>query len=71
MPNLAIDSERGGAIAIVHPDHSVDVYDVPENSIINIATQRGFGVATQVSNSVSLADADSQVNTQLAQKSAE
>jgi len=60
-----IQSEQGAIVAVVHLDHTVDVYQIPPSGTITIQPQTGFGNVVKTSSSVSKADAETDIDTQL------
>lgn len=66
-PFVISTSDQGASIALVHLDHTVDVYQIPPGASITIQPQAGFGSVTQTASSVSLAAAVSEVQAELGQ----
>ena len=64
-PTTVVNSEQGCVIAIVHLDHTVDVYRIPPSATITIQPQTGFGSVVLSSNSVSKASAESDMDSYL------
>lgn len=64
-PFVISTSDQGGSIAVVHLDHTVDVYKVPPGASITIQPQAGFGSVTQTETGVTLAVAVAEVQTEL------
>ena len=62
---ITVLGEKGGSLAIVHGDGTVNVYSVPENAEISITGQRGFGDVALIQTSVSLTAAVTAVTQQL------
>jgi hypothetical protein len=57
MANVSIQAQKGGALLLVNPDGSSNVWEIPEGATISIEGQRGFGDANQVLGNVSAAEA--------------
>lgn len=66
-----VSSDQGGVVAVVHLDHTVDVYRIPPGATITIQPQTGFGNVTESSANVSLADALTDISSALGQDGAQ
>lgn len=62
IPPTVLTSDQGCAIAIVHLDHTVDVWRIPPNAVITIQPQTGLGNVIESSENVSKSIAVSDVD---------
>jgi hypothetical protein len=60
-----VTSQQGALVAVVSINGTVDVWEIPQNATITIQPAAGWGSVTKTSDQVSLASAESDINSQL------